>query len=171
VSKRQITSILILVASLFVSSCAGDILEKNYKAYPSESNQGNGFVTIFRESHFVGMGADAKIKVNALTYGYVLNGSGIRIGLPQGDVQIEVYTEANLFREHLSIPLSVESGKEYYVELAAQTDPMYTTGGAGYLLGSLKSHVHQYCGSGWCAAIEDVGVVTPKLQKIHLRAR
>jgi hypothetical protein len=150
-------------------NCAGDPLEPAIRAYPSESDQNNGFVTIFRESHFVGMGIDAKIKVKGLPYGYVLNGSGIRIGLPPGTTSIDVYTVMDF--GHLSVPLTVESGKEYYLELAQQPNMAFTGGAVGYLLSTRKANVSQFCGGGWCAAVEDAETALPKLEKIHLKAR
>lgn len=70
------------------------------------------------------------------------------------------------------IPINVEPGKNYYVEIDAQPSDAATMGGAaGYLLGTFKSNVHLFCGGGWCAAIEDADTANAKLKKMHVKDR
>ena len=167
--KKLRAALLSLPLLFSTPAWVDDLMEREHKAYPSESDKLNGFVTIFRESHFVGGGIDAALRVNGLTYGYVLDGSGIRIGLPPGLTKLDVYAVAGF--GHLSIPIEIDTGTESYVELSSQPNPMYAGGIIGYALSRQKSDVHQYCGDGWCAAVEPVDVALPKLQKIKLKAR
>jgi hypothetical protein len=166
-STKLVVSVL---SSILLAGCSTELFDQSYDAYPSEFDPENGVVTIFRESHFVGMGVDAYITVAGRPYGEVVNGSGIQIGLPPGQSVINVHTA--LASDDLHIPITIEAGGKYYVEPAQQANPMFVAAGAaGYLLNSLKSKVNQYCSPDWCAAIEDETTALPKIEKITLRDR
>ena len=68
----------------------------------------------------------------------------------------------------LTVPLRIEGGMEYYVELAAQADSVPTAGAVPYLLSTLKSDVKQYCRAGWCAGVIAKSDALPKVEKLGL---
>jgi hypothetical protein len=86
--KTLLVALLALPALAVVSGCESDLIETVHKAYASEADINNGHVTIFRESHFVGSAAEAELKVGHVNYGYVLDGSGIRVGLAPGQTNL-----------------------------------------------------------------------------------
>jgi len=159
--------VVLVCASIFLASCSTELFDQSYSPYPSEFDPGNGVVTIFRESHFVGGREDVFITVGDRKFGDIGNGAGIKIGLPSGKSNIDIHSALSL--SHLSIPINIEPGKDYYVELAAQSG--YMVGAVPYLLSQLKAKVNQYCGAGWCADIEDKSIALPKIEKIHFRER
>jgi hypothetical protein len=157
---------------LSLAGCETDTPTESSKNNTFASADGSvGHVTIFRESHFVGILVPVEIKVNGKSFGNLYNGSAVRIAVPTGQIKVEL-SNGWPFKSSF-VPISVEMSKEYYLEVAAQANPGVVAmgGAAGYLLGSLNSNVNQFCESGWCAAIEDAETANAKLKDLHVRDR
>jgi hypothetical protein len=124
-----------------------------------------GRATFFRESHFVGSLIEARVKVDGREVGTVSNGAALEIEIPSGEPKIVI--DSALGFASLTIPLKVEAGMAYYIEVAAQS-PIPAAGVVPYLLGGLKSKVDQYCNSDWCAGIIEKNEALPKIQNLGL---
>jgi len=121
-------------------------------------------IFFFRESHFVGAGAEARITIGGKKITEVNNDETVPIDVAEGtlDVGIDMWIEPG--RAALSLP--VESGKEYYVELGGGPDSPTSgmAGAAPYVLGSLRRVLdHPVCGGGWCAQLEDRDTAWPHI--------
>lgn len=127
---------------------------------------GQARIFFYREGHFVGGMAIARVRLDGVTSAWVQNRQAVYVDHPAGEVKVSIDSPMDLGSADFTIPL--EQGQEYFVPLAAQGNPMFTGGAAGYLLGSLKADVHQYCGGGWCAALVERNIALPTLQNLPI---
>jgi len=127
---------------------------------------GQARIFFFRESHFVGLAATARLRLDGITVGWLDNGTAVFVDHPAGEVELSVDSAGQF--GHDGFKMTLVAGQEYFVPVAAQASPMFTSGAAGYLLGNLNADVHQYCGGGWCAALIEKDAALPILSKLSV---
>jgi hypothetical protein len=119
-------------------------------AGPATTASAPAKVVFFRTNHFAGAAANARISVGEKHLTEIPNNYFYVMALPSGTVNFEV--DAPLDFGHLDFPMTLESGKTYYVEIS--TGKYDGFGGAfGYLLSNHDIPANSSCAWGWCAAI------------------
>jgi|KBSMisStandDraft_5_1062788.scaffolds.fasta_scaffold279595_2 hypothetical protein len=125
-------------------------------------------ILFFRPGSFVGMAADARIRIDGKTVGWVGSGSAVFVDHAPGDILVGIggpdrYTASDFV-------LTLAPGKEYFVTLAAEAHPGF--GVLPFIIGKgidAARHVNeQHCGYGWCAGVVDRSAALPELAPLSL---
>jgi hypothetical protein len=75
---------------------------------------------------------------------------------------VEIVVHKPLDTRDTAFPLKLEPGATYYIAIG-------TPGAGGVLFGTLSANVRQYCGGGWCAALQSSEEAAPKLESLWLQ--
>ncbi|HEY1709876.1 MAG TPA: hypothetical protein VGG10_16525 [Rhizomicrobium sp.] len=106
-------------------------------------------IVFYRMYHIDNDGAKYRIRIGDSDVGAVADGDGTVIHVPAGAVVFKIDAPRTL--GHLDFPMTLESGKTYYVALAAKPGSSRATD-FDEQLGQSDVKPNATCGGDWCAA-------------------
>jgi hypothetical protein len=124
---------------------------------PDSAVQGSNLaiakLVFVRKSRFMAVGERADIRVNDEIVARIDNGKTVTVDVAAGDVTIDIRTEWDFGK--LTMPLKVEPGQTYRVEMDAQM-PQSIAGLHGVPLFIRPPYSSNACGGRWCVVISKV---------------
>ena len=117
------------------------------------SNPAVAKLVFVRKSRFMAVGERADIRVNDEIVARLDNGKTVTVDVAAGDVTIDIRTEWDFGK--LTMPLKVEPGQTYRVEMDAQM-PQSIVGLHGVPLFIRPAYSSNACGGRWCVVISKV---------------
>lgn len=121
-------------------------------------------VFFFRPDSYVGMVANARLRINGKTVGWAGSGAAVFVDYPPGDVRVGIGGSDGYGGYDFLVTL--EPGQEYFITLAAQISfGLFSCPIEGLLRSKMAD---QHCGNCWCAKVVDKSTALPKLQNMSI---
>jgi len=174
-------AVVLTIALGLLSACAADgpsaphaeVQKPPTKRWePISPPTGLARVTFFRESHFVGGGTQVFVKIAGIDVGTVSNGTVLSLNYAPGDYEITFSTFMGI--GHASLPIHLDSGAQYYVEVGTSGGGALAGGVMVAIPGSMNDGQNTvdrpHCGGGACAIQQPPSNLVGRLDTLNVVA-
>lgn len=174
---QKLRSLLVAAVCAFLFSAAAFAPSFAEDATPSPADLSNPLrnlpkldaskarIFFFRPDRYVGLAADARLRINGKTVGWVGSGSAVFVDYVPGDAIIGIGGSDGYGHD---FSLTLQAGQEYFITVAAEANACC---GIIPALANviIDSHIdQQHCENGWCAGVVDKAAALPEFQNLSI---
>lgn len=154
----------VLFAALILGGCVSGPKYGTIKSTITPVAAEQARLTIYRVSAFTGLGFNVRVKFDSVTTGYLHSGTVFSVDHAPGPLHLSIDSPEG--RGETLLDVTLEPGRELFVEVAPETSYLAYAGGALPYLLSEGSQKGAHCDDGWCVRVLEPAVARPQLEKL-----